>query len=72
MEVDPADPSQRRYRVKPDVLRAGLPVDVALTTSYDVDDEHERVTRIFVGGLRVQLDRERAGRRRRARNTADD
>ena len=72
MEVDPRDASRRRYRVKPDVLRAGLPPDVALTTSYDIDEEHDRMTRIFVDGLRVELERARARRPRRARNTHHD
>jgi AcrR family transcriptional regulator len=57
MELDPADPSARRYRVKPDVLREDLPGDIALTTSYDVDEQHERMTNLFVGGLGVELER---------------
>jgi hypothetical protein len=72
MEVDPGDPSRRRYRVKPAVLRAGLPPDIALTTSYDVEEEHDRVTRTFVDGLRVELERVGAQQQRRARNTAHD
>lgn len=55
MEVDPADATGRRYRVRPEVLRDGLPVDVALTTTYDVDDEFDRMVRIFVAGLAAQL-----------------
>jgi AcrR family transcriptional regulator len=72
MEVDPGDPSRRRYRVKPDVLRAGLPPEVVLTTSYDVDEEHDRMTRLFLDGLRVELERGGARRSRRARNTTRD
>jgi AcrR family transcriptional regulator len=72
MEVEPGDPSRRRYRVKPDVLRAGLPPDVALTTSYDVDEEHDRMARTFVDGLRVELERARTRRSRRAGNPAHD
>jgi AcrR family transcriptional regulator len=72
MEVDPGDPSGRRYRVKPDVLRDDLPSDIALTTSYDVDEQHDRMTSLFVAGLGVELERSRPRRRRRARNSPDD
>jgi AcrR family transcriptional regulator len=55
MEVDPRDPTGRRYRVRPEVLREGLPGDVALTTTYDADEEFERMAAIFVAGLVSQL-----------------
>jgi AcrR family transcriptional regulator len=57
MELDPSDPSARRYRVKPDVLRDDLPGDIALTTAYDVDEQHDRMTNLFVAGLGVELER---------------
>jgi AcrR family transcriptional regulator len=72
MEVDPDDPSGRRYRVKPDVLRADLPPEIAVTTSYDVDEEHDRMTGIFIAGLGVERERARAARSRRATNAAHD
>jgi AcrR family transcriptional regulator len=64
MEADPADPTGRRYRAKPDVLRDDLGADVALTTTYDVDHQYELTTSIFISGLKVELERVHAKRRR--------
>jgi hypothetical protein len=44
------------------VLRDDLRPDVALTTTYDIDDEFERMASIFTAGLAAQL--ARAGHRR--------
>jgi hypothetical protein len=55
MEVDPGDTSGRRYRVKPEVLRDGLPPDVALATTYDVEEEFDRMAAIFVAGVAALL-----------------
>jgi AcrR family transcriptional regulator len=62
METDPADPSGRRYRVKPEMLRPDLDSGVARTTSYDVDTEHELTTTLFIAGLRAELERAAARR----------
>jgi hypothetical protein len=54
----------RRFRVKPDVLDDDLgPVEQM--TSYDLDEQHEIMTRIFVDGVRVAADRHERPRRKR-------
>lgn len=59
METVRGEGGGRRYRVKTDVLREGLPPHLALAASYDPDQQHEIMTDIFVDGLRAQLARRR-------------
>jgi AcrR family transcriptional regulator len=55
MEPTPNEHGRNRYRVKPELLREDLPAELAQTTSYDLDLQHQIMTDIFINGLKAQL-----------------
>jgi hypothetical protein len=60
MEADPRDPTGRTFRVKPEMLRTDLASRVALSTSFNLDEQFERTVDLFVAGLDEQLRRRRS------------
>jgi AcrR family transcriptional regulator len=59
--MEPVPGTGRRFRVKPEVLDDDLG-PVGRMTSYDLDEQHEIVTQIFVDGVRAAAERHRHGR----------
>jgi AcrR family transcriptional regulator len=57
--MEPVPGAPRRFRVKPEVLDDDLG-PVGQMTTYDLDEQHEIVTQIFVDGVRVAAERHRA------------
>jgi hypothetical protein len=57
MELVPGSGSGTRYRVRPEVLSSGIEPRLAQLTSYDLDEQHEVMTDIFIAGLRSKLER---------------
>jgi TetR/AcrR family transcriptional regulator, tetracycline repressor protein len=55
MEPAPNEHGHNRYHIKPALLREDLPVELAETTSYDPDLQHQIMTDIFISGLKAQL-----------------
>jgi AcrR family transcriptional regulator len=49
------------HRVRPELLAAGLEPGIAVMTSYDLDEQHEITTGLFIDGLRSALARAEPG-----------
>lgn len=52
-----AAPDSRKHRVKPELLPENMESRVALMTSYDLDQQHQIMTDIFIDGVRAGLAR---------------
>ena len=63
MERAPDEAGAPRHRVKPELLPPGLESRIASMTSYDLDEQHQIMTDIFIGGVRAGLDRAYTDRR---------
>jgi AcrR family transcriptional regulator len=61
MEPAPGTAGARRHRVKPELLPAGLESRIASMTSYDLDEQHQIMTDVFIDGVRAGLARARNG-----------
>jgi AcrR family transcriptional regulator len=59
MEPGPGHPATPQHRVKPELLAAGLEPRIALMTSYDLDEQHQIMTELFIDGVQSALSRSR-------------